>query len=97
MEASVRDKEVVANLRAARRTAVSLAASGRLGDLFALPAESYETQVYLVKLLDVFPGLGKVAGRRLMADLGLSQFTRVCDLTTADRDALLQACGELHD
>ena len=97
MEASVRDKEVVTNLRAARRTAVNLASSGQLVDVFALPVESYETQVYLVKLLDVYPGLGKVAGRRLMAELGLSQFIRVCDLDPTTRDAVLQACGESHD
>ena len=45
MEASVRDKEVVANLRAARRTAVNLASTGHLVDLFGLSVDNYETQV----------------------------------------------------
>ncbi len=94
MEADVRDLEVVAQLRAARRTSAVLASSGRLGDLFGLPADSDECQVYLVKLLDVYPGLGKVAGRRLMADLGIGQFTRVADLSGEQRVAVLHGCGE---
>ena len=97
MEASVRDLEVVAQLRAARRTSVNLASSGRLQELFRFPPDSNESQVYLVKLLDVYPGLGKVAGRRLMADLGIGQFTRVADLSDAQRAAVLQGCGESRD
>lgn len=97
MEASVRDLEVVAQLRAARRTSVNLASSGQLEALFCFPSDSNESQVYLVKLLDVYPGLGKVAGRRLMADLGIGQFTRVADLSDAQRTAVLQGCGESHD
>ena len=97
MEASVRDLEVVAQLRAARRTSVNLASSGQLEALFRFPSDSNESQVYLVKLLDVYPGLGKVAGRRLMADLGIGQFTRVADLSDAQRIAVLQGCGESRD
>ncbi|MEY3290444.1 MAG: hypothetical protein RLY19_535 [Actinomycetota bacterium] len=97
MEASVRDLEVVAQLRAARRASVNFATSGKLRSLFLFPSDSDECQVYLVKLLDVYPGLGKVAGRRLMADLGIGQFTRVADLSDAQRTAVLQGCGESHD
>ena len=97
MEASVRDLEVVAQLRAARRASVNFASSGQLQSLFLLSKDSNESQVYLVKLLDVYPGLGKVAGRRLMADLGIGQFTRVADLSDAQRTAVLQGCGESHD
>ncbi|MFY8238538.1 MAG: hypothetical protein ACOVK5_04825 [Ilumatobacteraceae bacterium] len=97
MEASVRDLEVVAQLRAARRASVNFATSGQLQSLFLFPPDSDECQVYLVKLLDVYPGLGKVAGRRLMADLGIGQFTRVADLSDAQRTAVLQGCGESHD
>lgn len=96
MEADVRDLEVVSQLRSARRRSVNLATSGRLEELFRLPADSDECQVYLVKLLDVYPGLGKVAGRRLMADLGIGQFTRVADLSDEQRVAVLNGCGEPH-
>ena len=96
MEADVRDLEVAAQLRAARRTSLNLASSGRLEELFGLPIESDECQVYLVKLLDVYPGLGKVAGRRLMADLGIGQFTRVAELTAEQRAAVLNGCRESH-
>ncbi len=97
MEASVRDLEVVAQLRTARRTSVNLATSGHLNAVFLMSPHSDESQVYLVKLLDVYPGLGKVAGRRLMADLGIGQFTRVSDLTAEQRIAILQGCGESND
>ena len=97
MEASVRDLEVVAQLRSARRASVNFASSGQLQSLFLFSPNSDECQVYLVKLLDVYPGLGKVAGRRLMADIGIGQFTRVADLSEAQRAAVLQGCGESHD
>jgi hypothetical protein len=97
MEASVRDLTAVAQLRSARRVSVNLAASGKLNAVFLLSPNSDESQVYLVKLLDVYPGLGKVAGRRLMADLGIGQFTRVSDLSDAQRAAVLLGCGESHD
>lgn len=96
MEASVRDRDVVTNLRAARRRAVDLASTGQLEKLFINGTDSLEAQVYLVKLLDVYPGLGKVAGRRLMSEMGLSQFVRVADLTATHRAELLRACGEIH-
>ena len=45
--------------------------------------------MYVVKLLDVSPRLGKVAGRRLMADLGIEPLSRVRDLTDPQRSALI--------
>ena len=48
-----------------------------------------EAQVYVVKLLDVSPRLGKVAGRRLMAELGIASLARVHELTDDQRRALI--------
>ena len=55
--------------------------------------DSFETQVYLVKLLDVFPGLGKVAGRRLMSDLGFAPLVKVAQLTSEQKTSLISALG----
>lgn len=49
------------------------------------------SQTYVVKLLDVTPGLGKVAGRRLLASLGIDELMRVAELSEAQRAALLGA------
>ncbi|MCE2818601.1 MAG: hypothetical protein LW686_08130, partial [Ilumatobacteraceae bacterium] len=56
--------------------------------------DSLEAQIYVVKLLDVHPALGKVSGRRLFADLGVVPFTRVCQLTSSQRSGILTAVGE---
>jgi hypothetical protein len=53
--------------------------------------------VYLVKLLDVHPALGKVVGRRLMDTLALPSFVTVSQLDSTQQKAILTACGEQHD
>lgn len=85
--------EVIRGLRTARIEAVKAASAGHLGVVFDAPADAPSGFTYLVKLLDVHPALGKVKGRRLMSDLGLGQFVRVCELSRSDKDRLLAACG----
>lgn len=47
--------------------------------------------VYLVKIAEALPGVGKVRARRVLADHGFGERTRVGDVAIVDRDALVQA------
>lgn len=89
MESTYTDMEVVAQLRIARVAAVLESSKGNVSSVLEASHDSYEAQVYVVKLLDVSPRLGKVAGRRLMAELGISALSRVQDLTEPQRRALI--------
>ena len=89
MESTNTDMEVVAQLRTARVAAVLESSKGNVSSVLEASHDSYEAQVYVVKLLDVSPRLGKVAGRRLMAELGISALARVQDLTEPQRRALI--------
>lgn len=89
MESTNTDREVVAQLRIARVSAVLESSMGNVASVLESPLGSYEAQVYVVKLLDVSPRLGKVAGRRLMAELGIGALSRVRDLTDQQRRALI--------
>jgi hypothetical protein len=89
MESTNTDMEVVAQLRTARVAAVLESSKGNVSSVLEAPHDSYEAQVYVVKLLDVSPRLGKVAGRRLMAELGISALARVYELTVDQRRALI--------
>lgn len=95
MESRTKDLETVSRLRSARISSVVRAQQGYL-DVIEHEAHSLEAQVYLVKLLDVFPGLGKVAGRRLMADLGIAPLAKVADLSPEQKNALRTAIGTSH-
>jgi hypothetical protein len=90
MESTFTDMEVVAQLRKARVAAVLESSKGNVSSVLEAPYDSYEAQVYVVKLLDVSPRLGKVAGRRLMAELGIGALARVHDLTEQQRSALIE-------
>lgn len=92
MESRTKDLETVSRLRSARVSAVQQANHSNL-EVLSSDCQSLEAQVYLVKLLDVYPGLGKVAGRRLMATLGLEPLVRVADLTSEQKCALRSALG----
>ena len=81
--------EVVAQLRTARVSAVLESSKGNVASVLESPLGSFVAQVYVVKLLDVSPRLGKVAGRRLMAELGIGALARVCDLPEQQRRALI--------
>ena len=91
MESTNTDMEVVAQLRTARVAAVLESSRGNVSSVLEAPHDSYEAQVYVVKLLDVSPRLGKVAGRRLMAELSIGPLSRVHELTEAQRCALIGA------
>jgi hypothetical protein len=89
MESTYTDMEVVAQLRASRVAAVLESSKGNVASVLNASPDSFEAQVYVVKLLDVSPRLGKVAGRRLMAELGIAALARVRELTVDQRRALI--------
>jgi hypothetical protein len=95
MESTIRDIQRVAEIRAHRIQAVQLSSSAKLVEVFSSSAGLYDA-VYLVKLLDVHPALGKVVGRRLMDTLGLPPFITVAQLSSPQHAAILSACGEQH-
>ncbi|MEY3506219.1 MAG: hypothetical protein RI898_972 [Actinomycetota bacterium] len=95
MESTTRDVERVAEIRAHRVQAVHLSSTSNLAQVFASP-HSFGA-VYLVKLLDVHPALGKVVGRRLMDTLGLPSFITISQLGSTQQNEILTACGEQHD
>ena len=47
--------------------------------------------VYLVKIAEALPGVGKVRARRVLADHGCGERTRVGDVAVNDRDTLVEA------
>lgn len=90
-----RDLRRVSELRTARERAVSEAASGMLATVLALDGTDDRSQTYVVKLLDVTPGVGKVAGRRLLGSLGIEESVRAADLTDVQKSAILEGCARV--
>ena len=72
-------------------------AAGRLSlaEVFARAAEAdhddASRQVYLVKLAEVLPAIGKVRARRVLANHGLGERTRVGDVPVAVQQSLCEA------
>lgn len=93
MEPRAADLALIENVRSARIAAVHQCSAGSVSPVLASCDDAVRF-VYVVKLLDVHPALGKVAGRRVLGSLGLSHFTRVSDLTESQKSAILTACGE---
>lgn len=97
MEQRTRDLEWVSTVRMARMQAVSLVQSGQdsFHDLLTqFRADSYLGRAYVVALTDVHGCLGKVAGRRLMATIGIEPLARVADLTDDQITALSECCSK---
>ncbi|MFM7307887.1 MAG: hypothetical protein ACKO2Q_07920 [Actinomycetota bacterium] len=64
--------------------------TGVFGDSNSFNIEHAFGFVYLVKLAESVPGIGKVRARRILEDHGLGERTRVCDVPAATRAALVQ-------
>lgn len=95
MEQRTRDLEWVSRVRGARISAVAQVASGEpfRHVLRQLRVDQFGGRTYVVALTDVHSCLGKVAGRRLMASIGLEPLVRVDELTDDHIEALSQCCG----
>lgn len=92
MENRNRDLGTVRDMRSARIAAVNLSSSGELAGVLD-SRDRFTGSVYVVKLLDVHPRLGKVAGRRLLAAIGVAPLARVSDLTSEQRTRILAEAG----
>ena len=80
--------------RAAREDVVARVAAGSLSLAEALELAATRRDVaacYVTKLVEAVPGVGKVRGRRLLAELGVPPRQRCGELTVDLRDALLGA------
>ena len=93
MDARTRDLHMITTLRSVRHEAIEQSRAGNLTAVFASSDDAVQ-QIYVVKLLDVHPKLGKVAGRRLLQSLNVGQFDRVEDLSATTRTAILREIGE---
>lgn len=91
-----RDLRRVSELRAARERAVHEASSGSIEALLEVAADDDRSRAYVVKLLDVTPGVGKVAGRRLLASIGIQESSRVADLDAAQRSRIVDGIGAVR-
>jgi len=80
--------ELEALISAVRDGATTLA--GVFGDSNSLNGEHASGFIYLVKLAESVPGIGKVRARRVLEEHGLGERTRVCDVPAATRAALVQ-------
>jgi predicted flap endonuclease-1-like 5' DNA nuclease len=50
-------------------------------------------RLYLVKVLELISGIGKVKARRIMAELGIAEKCRIESLSAEDRESLLRSVG----
>lgn len=67
-----------------------------------LPVETLLTEVdddrshlYVVKVIEVVDGVGKVRARRLLESLGLPETVRIAELSPSQRRALIDGLGSL--
>ena len=61
--------------------------------LLSTDPDSATGRLYVVKLLESLPGVGKVQARRVMSDIGIAEKYRVAELGTDHRAALLKVFG----
>ena len=87
------DLETIESIRRAHAVRIELGRSGRVAEALAA-GDPIGGSTYVVKILDVAPGLGKVAGRRLLASLGTGAFATVNDLDDNARRAIIRECGD---
>jgi hypothetical protein len=87
-------------LRASMDALIESVAGGTLAvaDAFGLassadPRGQAAANLYVVAVVEAAPGIGKVAARRLLADLGIAETTKLGELAHADRAAILDAAG----
>jgi len=86
--------EDLRGVRAAREDVVARVAAGSLSLADALEFAATRRDVaacYVTKLVEAVPGVGKVRGRRLLAELGVPPRRRCGELTVDVREALLGA------
>ena len=69
------------------------AARGCIDEVLRAPEGDPRHGVYVIRLVEQVPGIGKVAARRFAADRGWDGMTRVADLSSATRVGLADEFG----
>ena len=88
--------QLLEDLRAIRREREQLlarVAAGELGLSAVLSMVATRREVaecYVTKIVEALPGVGKVRGRRLLADIGVASRTRCSDLSARHRDDIVR-------
>ena len=62
--------------------------------LLTTDPDSATSRLYVVKLLESLPGVGKVQARRVMSEIGITEKFRVAELGANHRTALLKVFGQ---
>ena len=57
------------------------------------PQHQPTNRLYLVKVLELISGIGKVKARRIMAELRIAEKCRIESLSSQDRESLLRSVG----
>lgn len=86
--------EDLRRVRTAREQVIAGVAGGSitLGEALELAASQREVEsCYVSKLVEALPAVGKVRGRRLLADIGVPVRSRCGDLSPEQRRAILGA------
>ncbi|MEY3745352.1 MAG: hypothetical protein RLZ48_1030 [Actinomycetota bacterium] len=89
MELQTRTLEVVSTWRQQITDATRAASEGHIEGVLGRTDLSHP---YIVKVMDVHPCMGKVAGRRILDELGIAHQTHLSRLTAAQVAAISQRC-----
>lgn len=89
MELTARTRDTVSGWRAQIRLASELSSAMHLGEVLGRTDIPYP---YIVKVLDVHPCLGKVAGRRLLDELGIAHNSHLGGLTLFQVNDISRRC-----
>ncbi len=90
-------RDFILSVKDNRRAVCKDIANGRLSVRQAVEIARQEVRVrdlYVVKVFDVHPALGKVVGRRLLASVGANQFTTLGSLDDEMLGRIEQAIQE---
>lgn len=85
---AVRKEMVEVRVRLAN---ASLSLAEALGDT---SPDAAVNRLYVLKLLESLPGVGKVRARRVMSDIGIVGKRRVLELESSQRAALMKEFGQ---
>jgi len=95
-DSSVREHVLseMTTLRTAIENLIASVATGRTSLREALQRADHDHVsgfVYVVKIAEAVPGVGKIRARRVLADHGLGERTRSRDVPVAQRDSIVAA------
>lgn len=84
------DFSTARRIRAGIDAAMEDSRAGNVADVLRAAPDDPRGAVYVVRLLECVPGIGKVVARRIAAEQGHDGMTRVSDLSVAEREDLVR-------